>query len=217
MMSTSPSTRPEPDHEAAVGRLAFDRIPNWENKVVVTVALDEIDEYLEAAARQVKRMEASFATDEAEERRTGHFEMHHITEIAIDADFYFACWHRIRHMIRLLEKRSGLNTPAAILAAHGEELDRCANARDRIVHLDTRLPGRRHEHETGGGDGIWWFGSVVYPFRMFQIGRDRYDLSERSLLRLNAIVAELMAELRTELAAMPVTEEDEDSPERELG
>jgi hypothetical protein len=104
------------------------------------------------------------------------------------AHLYFICWAAILRMIRVIKNDSHMQTPNKLYKRHRKILEDYSHARDHFEHYDERLPGGKKSKEL---DNPSDFGNLQAGY--FSLGGYRWDVSEKSLQRLETIVAMLSA------------------------
>lgn len=182
----------EPEHIL----LRFAREPA---RMACSIAMMDIEKYLQAARLQIRRLYGCRRTIAvlAEELRKA-LESRDFRpkrnrwpswRLFTEIHFYFTCWDAIHSRIKLLHLKSGFEIISLVYKKHRAELKRYSDARDHLEHYIERLPGGSHKLPVPGDLGN-------LHGDLYSLGGERWDVSRKSLRRLENIVCDLRKAVR---------------------
>lgn len=163
------------------------------------IAMMNIERYLKAARLQIRRLKGCHRTiDVRVGKLRKKFESRDFTvkhnrwpmwRLFTEIHFYFICWDAIHSRINLLHTKSGFKPISLVRKTHLAELKRYSDARNHLEHYTERLPGGSRKLQVPGDLGNLWG-------NLYSLGGERWDVSRKSLRRLENIVRDLRKAVR---------------------
>lgn len=166
-----------------------------------TLAMYQVDGYLAAARRQIKRIQNFRARSRREIdhiRRSGgrvlRRRLPSTSELFAEAHFYFICWRMIGEMLEAVRSRCQLRPLNQFMSQHKTKFAAYDTVRNHLEHFRERLPGGARVHELQVPNDLGNFSTAKGGFT-FRLNAQRWDISRRSLDDLSAIVKGFKATL----------------------
>jgi hypothetical protein len=150
-------------------------------------AMSGAEEYLRAARLQMRRIDAAM-THSTPPRHDG-------ARVFREIHFYMICWDAIWKRLELIKETAGLRSLKQVLQQYRVEATHYVLGRNELEHYVDRLRGRPKIKPLAS----WDHGNLVG--RTFMLAGRQWDVSRASLKRLDGLLRDFEAAIKTEGAA----------------
>jgi hypothetical protein len=182
--------------DPAFGPAVFGALPD-QDAMRVTTALAQMEVWADHARVQWDR----YQNDIRELQRQGQDWPAWFSRARCDVHFYFVCWSHVGKMMQVATRAAKQQPMTAFWGKCHARFDEYDKVRDRLEHLDERLPGGRKADE-----GIIPGDLGMFSETEFSLGGLTWDVGPASIQRLEELASEFVRCVRAIFGiALPAT------------